>query len=130
MSTNSTLVRIIKILDIGYIAIIYIAIAFAFAYITDKIMGDFDEKKESKKSSIRLTLEMVIGVWMYGVLTYIVRNVVELIPSPLNGLYGFKHIKVKELTSAEFFMFTYFIVSNYLITKILFYYNHILLPII
>lgn len=43
--TQDLLMRGIKIIDIGYITVIYMAFSFFFALLTDKIMGKFDEKK-------------------------------------------------------------------------------------
>lgn len=37
---------------------------------------------------------------MLGISTYIIRNIVELIPSPFNNIYDFHHKRVKELSSA------------------------------
>jgi len=120
---NDILMRSIKIIDIGYITVLYIIISLICATITDKVMGDFDEKHESKKSLWQLTLEFVLVVWFYGVLIYIVRNIIELVPFPLNNYYGFSHKKVKELTSAMVFTFTFVLFSNYLNKKLQFYYK-------
>jgi hypothetical protein len=119
------LMRSIKIIDIGYIAVIYMAFSFFFAVLTDKIMGKFDEKKESAKPKWQLTLEVIIAVWAYGVLIYIVRNLVEVIPFPLDGYQGFEHKRVKELGSAIIFSFTYLLFSSYLKSKLSYYYNYI-----
>ena len=120
---NDILMRSIKIIDIGYITVLYIIISLICATITDKAMGDFDEKHESKKSLWQLTLEFVLVVWFYGVLIYIVRNIIELVPFPLNNYYGFSHKKVKELSSAMVFTFTFVLFSNYLNKKFQFYYK-------
>jgi hypothetical protein len=119
------LMRSIKIIDIGYIAVIYMAFSFFFAFLTDKIMGKFDEKKETAKPKWQLTLEVIIAVWAYGVLIYIVRNLVEVIPFPLDGYQGFEHKRVKELGSAIIFSFTYLLFSSYLKSKLSYYYNYI-----
>jgi hypothetical protein len=39
-------------------------------------------------------------IWIIGVSTYIIRNIVELIPSPFEGIQGLIHKRVKELGSA------------------------------
>jgi hypothetical protein len=122
---NDVLMRSIKILDIGYITIVYIAFAIGCAKLVDQVFGAFDEKAEKKKSKVRLTLEMVLAVWAYGVLIYVVRNVVELIPFPLHGYEGFDHFRVKELKNATVFTFTFLMFSNLLKNKVLFYYQHV-----
>jgi hypothetical protein len=120
---NDLLMRSIKILDIGYITVIYVFIAIAAAYATDKLMGEFDAENEAKKSTTRLTLELVGVIWMYGVLIYIVRNLAELIPFPLDGYEGFEHKRVKELKSATVFTFTYIVFSDHIKQKMAFYYS-------
>ena len=123
---ENILMRSIKIVDIGYISVLYIAFSLLFASLTDKIMGTFDHVAEKKKSTMQLTLELILTVWVYGVLVYIVRNLVELVPFPLNGYHGFEHKRVKELGSATVFTFTYVLFSSYIKNKIMFYYNHII----
>jgi len=120
--SNDILMRSIKIIDIGYITVLYITISLLCATITDKVMGKFDEKYESTKSLWQLTLEFVLVVWFYGVLIYVVRNVIELVPFPLNNYHGFSHKKVKELSSAMVFTFTFVLFSNYLKNKLELYF--------
>jgi hypothetical protein len=69
------------------------------------MLGPFDAKKAASKSTARLILEVVLHIWTIGVLVYIARNVVELIPFPLNGVHGFEHKRVKELSNAAVFTF-------------------------
>lgn len=124
--SQDILMRGIKIIDIGYITVIYIAFSFLFALLTDKIMRKFNEKKETLKPTWQVTIEVIISVWLYGVLIYIVRNLVEQIPFPLDGYQGFEHHKVKELGTAMVFTFTYLLFSDYLKSKLSYYYNSVL----
>jgi flagellar biogenesis protein FliO len=123
--SNDILMRSIKILDIGYITVLYVTFSLISAVAIDKIMGEYDEKDEEKKPSWQLTLEFILAIWLYGVLIYIVRNLVELIPFPLDNFHGFSHMKVKELGSAMVFTFTFVLFSSYLKSKLDFYYKHI-----
>lgn len=123
--TNDLLMRGIKIIDIGYITVLYIMFSIGFAYITDKVMGKFDEKKHKNKSKARLTVELICEMWIYGVFIYIVRNLVGLIPFPLDGYQGFEHKRLKELTNPAVFMFTYIFFSDYLKTKLTYFYNKV-----
>lgn len=123
---HDLLMRGIKLLDIGYINILYVFVALVFAKITDYMMGQFDSTQEIKKEKPRLTLEFILALWIYGIAIYIARNFVGLIPFPLDGYQGFEHRLVKELGSATAFTFTYVLFSDYIKSKMLFYYNVVL----
>ena len=127
--SNDMLMRSIKIFDIGYITVLYISLSLVCSMTLDKVMGEFDEKIEAKKPLWRLTLEFILTVWLYGVLIYIVRNLIELVPFPLDGYQGFSHKKVKELDSAMVFTFTFVLFSKYLKSKLDFYYKFLKLKI-
>lgn len=96
-------VRSIKMIDIGYITIIYFILAYVIAITIDTWLGPFNQTKNDKKSIFRIGCELIFQMWCFGMLTYVARNIVELIPFPLNGIYGFQHRRVKELGSAAVF---------------------------
>jgi hypothetical protein len=58
-------------------------------------------------------LDIIVIIWINGVIIYIVRNVVELIPSPFNGMYGLVHVKIKEIQNATPFVFVFVYVLLY-----------------
>lgn len=95
--------RVMKMIDIGYIAAIYFVLAYVIAIAIDMMLGPFDKAKNDKKSGARVFGELVGQCWLFGVLTYIARNFVELIPSPFDGVMGFNHRAVKELGGAAVF---------------------------
>ena len=97
--------RFIKILDIGYTTFIYFFLALIIAILLDKIYGEYDEKKEEKKSILIRTLELFSMIWLNGIIIYFARNIVELIPSPFNNMYGFEHSRLRELNDAYVFDF-------------------------
>jgi len=98
--SNNLMFRLVKIVDIGYVASFYFVIGLIASRLFDKFFGLFDPKKEDKKNVFQCGLELVGMIWLIGVSTYIVRNLAELIPSPVDGIYGFKHSKLKELGGA------------------------------
>ena len=112
------IVRSIKILDIGYITVIYVMLGIILARLCDKKLGKFDEKKAKEKPIFQHLIELILLLWFIGVVIYIVRNLVPLIPFPLDGYYGFKHLKVKELTSATFFTISFMYFQVYYQNKI------------
>jgi hypothetical protein len=119
------IVRSIKILDIGYITIIYVMLGIILAKLCDKKLGDFDEKEADKKSIYQHIFELILLLWLIGVIIYIVRNLVPLIPFPLDGLYGFNHLKMKELTSATFFTISFMYFQVYYQNKIKYVFSKI-----
>ena len=111
MDKNDFLLRSIKILDIGYITVIYFVLGLITSRILDKYYGKFDKVNENKKSVFNVGIEIVVMMWILAILIYLARNFVEGIPSPFDGLFGFQHNLVKELGSASVFamiLFSYF----------------------
>jgi hypothetical protein len=92
--------RAVKIMDIGYVTAIYFVVGLIFSRIFDKLFGVFDQKKEDQKHIVQISAELIGMIWIIGISTYVVRNLVELIPSPFDGLGGFIHKKLKELGGA------------------------------
>jgi len=122
---NELAIRSLKIVDIGYITLIYFSIGMILAKLFDMYNGEFDEKKEKKKSMLRYGLEIVGIMWMIGIVSYIVRNLVELIPSPFNDISGFDHMKVKELKSAAVFSFIFMYFQTHLKAKMQYFYDNL-----
>lgn len=118
-------IRHLKILDIGYITVIYFFLGIGLAKLFDKLYGKFDPKQEEKKSFLRQTLELIGMMWLSGVVIYIIRNLVEFIPSPFNGIAGFDHLRVKELKNATVFAFIFLFFQSYFKEKLQHYYNRL-----
>jgi hypothetical protein len=87
----------VKLFDIGYVTFLFFAFGIVFAKGFDMIYGNFDKSKYKNEPKWKLFLEIIIHVFAIGVVAYILRNIVELIPFPLEGVAGFKHSLLKEL---------------------------------
>ena len=108
MSTikHETLIRGIKLLDLGYIGAGHFLAGFALSRIIDSLFGSFDADAEKKKSTIFIVCEIILLLWMNSIIFYAVKNILELVPSPFNGIAGFDHNRVKELHSAPLLAFS------------------------
>jgi len=98
--------RLVKIADISYITLVYFILGFVSARMLDTIFGKFDEKMAKKTSKISVILSAILKISINSALIYIIRNIVPpILPSPLEGIYGFKQNLVKELTGAPTYAF-------------------------
>ena len=99
---NEILFRVIKIIDIAYIAILYFTVAFLFGrYINLLFTKIYGINFESKSTNV-LYLEVLSQIIFIGIFCYIGKNLVQLIPFPLDGVNRFDHSRVKELSSGAF----------------------------
>jgi hypothetical protein len=65
-----------------------------------------------------LYIEVALHFSFLSIISYAVRNLVELVPFPLDGMFGFKHIEVKELTSGALFATLLFFLQTHLQEKL------------
>lgn len=96
------IVRSIKILDIGYINFLYAIPALFVAVILDKhvykhINIGKEIKKDEDKTVTPLLIETILCLGISGIIAYILRNLLQLIPFPLENVYGFQHMRVSEV---------------------------------
>ncbi len=123
--------RSLKLLDIGYIAVLYFIAAAVMTILFDRLWGEWSQEQESQKSTFRIGIELIGMVWLFGVTTYIVRHLVEQIPSPLsliqlsNPDLKFDHKKVKELSNASVFTLILLGTSYHFRKKLEYFYRRI-----
>ena len=84
-------------LDIGIITILFFITGYLSSYGVNKIYTDFDPANTYNKGV--LFLEILSQLFLIGINIYIIRNLIQIIPFPLDGIYGYKHNKVIELTT-------------------------------
>ena len=121
---KESVVRGLKLLDIGYLSLIYFTIAFGLTIvISNYVLGEFDPKEQEHKSSLQLFLECFFHFWMLLVIIYFVRNMMEFIPFPFDGYMGFEHMRVEPAKKDVAFTFLIMWFPPYLRDKIQYLYK-------
>lgn len=116
----------VKLLDIGLVTIYFFILGLAAAKAFDAIMGDFDEEGYKDAPIWRLFVEIVVQLFSLGIIAYILRNIVKLIPFPLDGVAGFEHSRLKELDGGEVMALVLILFQRNLIDKVLYFVKRVL----
>lgn len=112
----------VRILAILYICMLYVIFGIMITYWLDEfgyhdMFVDSENDLQDSVPTLVYELGMMIGI--LGVIAFIGRSIVQLIPFPLNGVCGFDYEHVRELTSGAVFfviMFNFSAVIQHKIT--------------
>ena len=117
---------IIKMLDIGLVAIYFFVVGIVVARLFDYALSKVQPKNYKDIPLFQLFLEIIVQLFALGILAYIVRNIIKLIPFPLDGVAGFNHRELKELEGGEVMSLVLIVFSKNLQDKILYFIERIL----
>jgi hypothetical protein len=117
--------RIVKILDIMFISTLFFIAGFGMSRVFDNLTPRFDEEREKQDPLILSILKVIGMICLTTASIYILRNLVGLIPSPFEGLYGLEHLRIKEYSSSPILAFTLFYYQDHLQDRLKYIYNRI-----
>jgi hypothetical protein len=90
-----------KMLGISYVTVLYFFLGLGVAKGFDALYGEFNkhdyEETGKNRSLVWLTADILFHIVLLAVVFYTLRNIVERIPFPLDGLGGYQHHRLKEL---------------------------------
>lgn len=96
--------RVVKLLDIGYVVGLYIAAGVACGIALSHVVPPFDPRCADRQPLSFVLRDVILHFWMISMLVYALRQIAEIFPSPLHGLAGFDHYRLKELNQPALFM--------------------------
>jgi hypothetical protein len=115
-----------KIFDIGLVTVYYFIAAASTSILLDSALGPFEapplkaDQVVPTSTLLRMCLEVILQFFFIGVIIYAMRNVVEHIPFPLEGVGGFEHKRLKEIDEAFVFIIVFMFYQKYLEYKLYF----------
>ena len=97
MNQKELIVRGIKLLDISLLGMYYFFGGILVSVLIDKLLPKYDDQIYKQKSLLQIILEISLNVSLIMISAYFLRKIVQHIPFPLNGYYGYDHNRVSEL---------------------------------
>ena len=87
----------VKLADIGFVTVLYFVTALLFAWVFNSVYEGKTEKEYQETPLWQLSADVIFHIFLVGVVAYILRNLIALVPFPLEGVAGFQHSRLKEL---------------------------------
>ena len=117
------LFKCIKFTDIAYVSTLFFIIGYYFGIYIDYFCLYLFGKNFNEKQIIYLMLEILFQIILVSIFAYIGRNIVEKIPFPLDGTFGFVHQNLKELNAVGFINIFIYSFQYYMQDKLTFIKN-------
>lgn len=95
----------IAVIDIGFVYCIYFILALVLARFTDYMIGPFNAVRFDTFSMWYIICQVLLYCWYIGIVIFVVRKLVSLIPFPLIGVYGYnRNILQEDINEAIIFV--------------------------
>jgi hypothetical protein len=115
----------VKLLDIGLTTIYFFVVGILAAKGFDTVFGEINHEDYRNKSIGLLFLDIIVHLFILGVVAYALRNIVQMIPYPLNGMAGYDHFRLKELEGGEVMALVLILFQKNLHAKVLYFVNRV-----
>ena len=116
----STEFVIAKVVDLGLVAFYYFIFALVFSVLLNLLTRVYERatNADANKTTLRLGFEIIANIFFIAVSFWVIRNIVERIPYPLDGLGGYRHSRLAQTTTAAIATLTLILFQTALTDKI------------
>jgi hypothetical protein len=95
-----------KVADIGLVTFYYLSFTITASILLQLVTRVYDKYTAAKdgekaKSTVRLFFEIVANIFFIAVTLWVIRNVIERVPFPFEGLGGYQHSRLSNETMAQ-----------------------------
>jgi len=125
---NSFKFRTIKIMDIILTSNYFFLGGILISIFIDYITPSLTKIELKQKSTIMLYVEIFLHIGLLVMFAYVLRNVIEMIPSPFNGIHGLDHSRLKELNGCVVLSFAILLFQTDLKKRLFEFLNRLPLP--
>lgn len=102
---NEFAMRGLKCIDISLLGCYYLILGIITAVLLDKLL-EKHETEIKKKSTLQLILTVFLNTSLIMIAAYFMRKIVERVPFPLDGVWGYDHSRVKEIKGGVIIAFS------------------------
>ena len=108
----------IKLIDIGYVTSLYFVFGLLASKAFDYYYDKFDPEDYKSLPFWKLLGSILLHTFALGITAYILRNLIAIIPFPLDGVAGFRHHRLKEIGGGVMLSVILVLFQNNLINKV------------
>lgn len=88
---------IIKLIGISYVTVLHVVLSLAVSKFIDIIIPNIEIDPNIKREPLPRCISLIfLNIILVSLAFYLIRNIVDKIPFPLNNMYGYNHSKLKE----------------------------------
>jgi predicted PurR-regulated permease PerM len=100
--SDPVLFHVVKATAIGYTTTLFFIVGLAIALVLERVLPAFDERIYARRSTVRIVIEVLLHVFLIGVLVYVVRRLMSQLPSPFENMVGFRQELLSEKSGGVF----------------------------
>jgi len=117
-TTKNIFFFIIKMIDIGYISVLFFICSFYSSTILDKLFYHLYGSSQYKKTYFNLLFQISSQIAVLSIFAYLIHKLVLMIPFPFNHIYNYEEKNLNSFIKGAFIYTFLILFSHHLRNKI------------